>query len=177
MTSKHFVSAIAAFAALSAASQAFADTSWDWHYTGAGVDAAGTFTIRDAADAAGFHQIVAITGSRNGEAITGLYPTGAAIPGNEPYALDNLFRFGAQGQITVHGFGFATSSGGHANPYFADFLATPSYMEVFTTSSSFSEVPVTFTASAAVPEPESILLALAGLGTVGMAASSRRRAA
>ena len=170
--------AVAAFTAIGALSAipAFADTTWNWHYSGDSINASGTFTASDAVDALGFHSITAITGSRNGDAITGLYPTGSAIPGNEPYALDNLIRVGGQGQITVHGFGFAMASGGYANPYFADFLTPPAYSEVFTTSSSFSEVPITFSA-APVPEPETIMLVLVGLGTLGVAARLRRRAA
>lgn len=164
--------ALALIGALSA-QHACADTTWNWHYTGTGIDASGTLLTAATPDADGFFQITAITGSRNGVAITGLYPTGMAIPGNEPYALDNLIRVGALGQVTVHGFGFATAAGAYANPYFADFLATPGYMEVVTTSVSFSEVPVTFYA-APVPEPELGALVLAGLGVVAWAVRQRR---
>ncbi|MGC4060887.1 MAG: PEP-CTERM sorting domain-containing protein [Aquabacterium sp.] len=161
------ISAFAMACALSAA-PAFADTTWHWQYTGDNIVASGTLTAADAADADGFHQITSITGTRNGDAITGLQPAGSAIPGNDPYALDNLIRVGAQGQITVHGFGYATASGGFANPYFADFLSPPAYSEVFTTSRRFSEVPITFSATA-VPEPEGVALMLAGLVVVGAA--------
>jgi hypothetical protein len=171
---KSAVSAICAAAALSCA-PAFADTTWHWQYTGDDITASGTLTASDAADADGFHLITSITGTRNGDAIIGLHPAGSAIPGNDPYALDNLIRIGAQGQLTVHGFGYETASGGFANPYFADFLSPPAYSEVFATSRTFSEVPITFSASA-VPEPESIVLTLAGLGTLIVTACMRRRA-
>lgn len=171
---RHALSALATVCALSA-TPAIADTTWHWQYTGDNIAASGTLTAADAADAQGFHQITSITGTRNGDAITGLYPTGSAIPGNEPYALDNLIRIG-DGQITVHGFGFATASGGYANPYFADFLSPPAYSEVFTTKTSFTEVPITFSATA-VPEPESVALTLAGLGTLFVTACLRRRQA
>lgn len=176
MQAKQAIAAIAVVLGATAAPQAWADIVWSWSYTGTDIQASGTFTTSDAADADGFHEITAITGTRNGDAITGLYPTGAAIPGNEPYALDNLVRIGPQDQLTVHGFGFATASGGYSNPFFADFLTSPTYMEVFTTASSYSEVPISFTASV-VPEPASILLVLAGLGAAGFATGSRRRAA
>ena len=104
-------------------------------------------------DSQGFYQISSIAGHRNGELITKLYPTGSAIPGNEPYVLDNLIRVGAFGQIKMHGFGFSTVSGNHANLFFADFLVPPVYMEVFTTSSTYSELPITFSATPMV-EPE-----------------------
>ena len=54
---------------------------WNWSYTGAGVSASGTFTTNHAPDAAGFYQIVGITGADNGVTITGLQPTGTPIPG------------------------------------------------------------------------------------------------
>ncbi|OUL28947.1 hypothetical protein BV378_07040 [Nostoc sp. RF31YmG] len=66
--------------------------SWNWNYydSGAGIDACGTFTTSDTPNSLGFYQITGITGIRNGETITGLQPTGTAIPGNEPYIVDNL---------------------------------------------------------------------------------------
>ena len=130
-----------------------AEKIWNWSYAGSNIAASGTFTTSETMDSDGFYQISSIAGHRNGELITGLHPVGSAIPGNEPYALDNLIRIGAQGQITVHGFGFSTVSGNHANPFFADFLATPGYMEVFTTSSTYSELPITFSATP-MSEPE-----------------------
>lgn len=168
-----FVRQAAASAALGAlfalaAPQARADLVWNWSYSGAGITAGGTLTTADAADAHGFHQITGITGTRNGQAITGLYPTGSAIPGNEPYALDNLIRSEGEGRLTVHGLGFALADGTYANPFYADFLATPGYLEVLTTAGGgFSEVPIIFTASP-VPEPAALALMLAGLGAVAL---------
>lgn len=137
----------------SSVQHAQAEKIWNWRYTGSNVAASGTFTTSEAMDSRGFYQISGISGHRNGELITGLHPTGSAIPGNEPYVLDNLIRVGAPGQITMHGFGFSTVSGNYANPFFADFLATPVTMEVFTTTSTYSELPVTFSATPMV-EPE-----------------------
>lgn len=175
MKAKLTLATIALAGAL-AAPQAWADIVWTWRYTGTDIQASGTFTTTDTADADGFHEITAITGTRNGDAITGLYPTGQAIPGNEPFELDNLIRFGPLDQITVHGFGFATASGGYSNPFYADFLNPATYMEVFTTSAGgYSEVPIAFTASV-VPEPASIALLLAALGAAGLAGGARRRA-
>ena len=175
MKTQAVVAAVAAITTLSAP-PALADSTWKWLYTGAGIEASGTFSVSDEMDADGFRHITAITGHRNGDVITWLHPTGQAIPGNEPYALDNLVRIGGPGQITVHGFGFSTASGGYANPFFADFLPTPAYMEVFTTASSFNEVGISFTASP-VPEPAGLALTLAGLATAGFASAWRRRAA
>ena len=54
---------------------------WNWSYNGTGVSASGTFTTNDAPDSAGFYQIVGITGTDNGVAITGLQADGHADPG------------------------------------------------------------------------------------------------
>lgn len=143
----------ALFVAVLCVHDARAEKVWNWKYTGNNIIASGTLTTSETMDSQGFYQILSIAGHRNGELIVGLYPTGGTIPGNEPYTLDNLIRTGAQGQTTMHGFGFSTVSGSHANPFFADFLATPGYMEVFTTSSTYSELPVTFLATP-VSEPE-----------------------
>lgn len=146
------------FAALMVVSALFmhnasAGKIWNWSYTGSNVVASGTFTTSETMDSLGFYQISSIAGHRNGDLITGLHPAGNAIPGNELYALDNLIRIGTQGQITAYGFGFFTASGNYANAFFADSLATPGYMEVFTTSLNYSELPITFTATP-VSEPE-----------------------
>jgi hypothetical protein len=172
MKTKQALAAIALCGTL-AAPQAWADIVWNWAYSGTGIQASGTLTTEDTADADGFHLITGISGTRNGAQITGLYPTGSAIPGNEPYALDNLIRSGPQGLITVHGFGFTTAAGGYANPFYADFFNPAIYMEVFTSAAGYQEEPVAFTASV-VPEPASLALLLAGLGAAGWA--GRRRA-
>lgn len=138
---------------------------WDWSYYGSGISAAGMFTTTDTPDGSGFYRITGISGERNGDAIIGLQPAGTAIPGNEPYAVDDLVRL-ANGQLTINGFGYATAIGDYANPYYAN----NSYDEVLTSSSGgfISELPVNFTATlATVPEPETQLLILVGLGLMG----------
>ena len=130
-----------------------AEKIWNWTYRGGNIVASGTFTTSENVDSLGFYQISGIAGHRNGDPIKKLHPTGSAIPGNEPHALDNLIRIDTKGQITVHGFGFSTASGNYVNAFFSDSLAKPGYMEVFTTVSTFSELPVTFLATP-VTEPE-----------------------
>jgi hypothetical protein len=133
---------------------ATAPLQWTWQYTGAGIFASGTLTTNDVANAAGYFQIIAITGSRNGVAIVRLQPTGTAIPGNEPYAVDNLISPNGQ-QLTDNGFGFVLADGTFANPFFAHTRAPPIYLEFFSTprsapdsaSATHSELPVTFTAA------------------------------
>ncbi len=71
-------------------------------------------------DASGHFLISGINGSRNGDPITALEPTGQAIPGNEGFPVDNLI--GPDGSLTKNGLGYETASGNFANPFFADFL-------------------------------------------------------
>lgn len=178
------IALLAAAAAIAPASRAEAALLWQWSYAGDAVSAAGTFTTGDAADADGYYGITAITGARNGVAITALQPAGTAIPGNEPFAVDNLVRL--QGtQLTVEGFGYALSDGSYANPFYADFLSPPGYLE-FHSVAPFdagsvgmedSELPIVFQAGivGAVPEPAAAALAACGLAWMGLRAAVRRR--
>ncbi|MEO8767176.1 MAG: hypothetical protein ABI363_02340, partial [Nitrosospira sp.] len=70
---------------------------WNWSYSGSAITADGSFLTSDVPDAGGYYEILSIMGNRNGDAIVGLYPTGSAIPGNEPYAIDNLIRISGLG--------------------------------------------------------------------------------
>jgi hypothetical protein len=125
---------------------------WTWSYRGEGISARGTLKTTDTADADGFYLITAIAGERNGETITGLQPTGTPIPGNEPFAVDNLIR--AEGpELTGNGFGYALEDGTYASPFFADFRVLEIYLEIFSappfgpeTRSEDSELPVDFAA-------------------------------
>jgi hypothetical protein len=117
-------------AALTAMTEPATALSWNWSYSGAGIEAGGTFTTVDTPDGSGFYLITGIAGVRNGAAILGLQPTGIPIPGNEPFSVDNLVRLDSP-QLTVHGFGYAIAGGTFSNPFFADFLQPPPYLEFF----------------------------------------------
>ncbi len=170
---RHVPAALALVGALSA--QTASATAWNWRYSGSGLNADGSLRTSDTPGADGYYQILSIAGSRNGDAIVGLYPTGSAIPGNEPYVIDNLIRISGSGQITLEGFGYSLASGAHANPYFADFLSPPAYSEVFTQDSTFREQPISFKA-APVPEPSAMALLVSGLAAVAFCRLARRRA-
>jgi hypothetical protein len=152
--------------------------TWSWGYSRTGILASGTLQTNNVPDSSGFYLISGITGTRNGETITGLQPAGTPIPGNEPYTVDNLIRFNFA-QLTGNGFGYSTSGGNYANPFFADFLSTPGYLEVFSAlpiipgadnlGPEDSELPITFFA-APIPEPSDLLgiLTIVGLGIAGV---------
>lgn len=151
--------------------------SWNWNYFGTGLMASGTFTTNDIPDDFGFYLISEITGTRNGETITGLLSAGTSIPGNEPFHVDNLISFNTQ-QLTGEGFGYSTSEGNYASPFFASFLPTPGYLEVFSAppfvpgfenfGPEDSELPINFSATlTTVPESTSIISLLAlGAGSL-----------
>ena len=175
MPSRRLLSLLALVPLLAAApAQAL---TWDWQFgDGQAIEASGTFSTGDTADAAGWYEITAITGERNGVAITGLQPTGTAIPGNEPYAVDNLVR--ASGvQLTGNGFGFTTADGNASNPFYADFLAVPGYLEFHSIGpdgSDSTELEVSFSAHiSSVPEPAITTLLVTGLLALAWARGRR----
>jgi hypothetical protein len=143
---------------ITVAEPAAAPLQWTWHYSGAGISASGTMTTNDVADGSGYFQIIGITGSRNGVDIVRLQPTGTAIPGNEPYAVDNLIS-PAGLQLTDNGFGFALADDTFVNPFFAHARAPPTYLEFFSglhrvpgnAGAGHAELPVSFTAKLAEP--------------------------
>ena len=142
---------------------------WDWNYSTAGIVAGGTFTTADTPDANGGYLITAITGTRNAATIIGLQPTGTPIPGNEPFDVDNLIFAGPGPQLTKNGFGFALSDRTYSNPFYADFLPTPAYLEFFSDPPSSTELEVQFSAAPiSVPEPAGFALVFAGLAMVAI---------
>ena len=152
---------IAAVILLMHAVPARAALLWNWSYSGNGISASGTFTTSDAPDGAGHFQIIRITGAENGVGITGLQSTGTAIPGNEPYAVDNLVS-AVEPHLTKHGFGFSLANGNYANPFFKDssyyeYLSVPPHV-----NGAGPEKSVSFSA-AIVPEPSAASLMLTGL--------------
>lgn len=163
-----------AVAALLTAPAAQADQLWNWSYSGSGVSAGGTLTTSDTADASGHYSVLGITGQRNGVSITGLFPTGSAIPGNEGYPVDNLLAAGSSAQFSEHGLGYTLADGSYANPYWALWATPDQYYEVHTGPGYF-EAPISFSATPAVPEPGAV--AMMALGLAFVAGVRRRRSA
>jgi hypothetical protein len=165
------MTAIAAGALFASAIPAQATLLWDWSYSGVGISAAGTFTTDDVADGLGFYRITDISGTRDGIAITGLQASFTPIPGNAPFAVDNLVSLTGP-QLTENGFGFALADGDFANPFDSgtgdrEYISSPPYVD-----GGGIELPVTFAASL-VPEPDAMSVML--VAVLGVCATRRLR--
>ena len=123
---------------------------WKWSYetpknsAGQKIRARGKFTTDTNLDGDGYVNIIDIKGKRNGEKITGLYTAGTSIPGNSPYAGDNLIahkKTVTSPQLTGDGFQFSVEDGSYSNIFFADFLQPQGYLE-FHSVPPYPEGPV-----------------------------------
>ena len=123
---------------------------WKWryetpkNYAGPKIKARGKLITDTDIDGDGFVSILGIKGERNGDKITGLYPAGTSIPGNSPYAGDNLIaheKTTPSPQLTGNGLQFSVESGGYTNIFFADFLQPQGYLE-FHSVPPYPEGPV-----------------------------------
>jgi len=111
---------------------------WRWRYetpknfAGAKIKARGTLITDTDPDADGYFNAMSIKGKRNGGRITGLYPAGTSIPGNTPYAGDNLIDFEkttTNPRLTKNGLQFLIEDGSYSYVFFADFLESPRHLE------------------------------------------------
>lgn len=150
--------------ALSTLGTAHADQTWNFSYSGAGVTASGSFVT--AGNALVAEDILSITGTRNGLAITGLVP----LDTDPNFLYDNQFTAG-EPHFTDGGMVFSVAGGQpNVNVYF--FAGT--YTDLYIDGLDPVETPITFSVSAAVPEPATALAMMAGLGLLGMRLRSRR---
>ena len=150
-------------AALALPTSANAVVVWDWSWSGTDIGS-GTLTTNDLSS--GSYLITAMTGTWNTEVIT-LLPAGTEVDSGFP--IDNLL-FDLPQQLSLAGLGFTTFSE-NVN-LFADSpyaVVTSPISEEYYRGGVFTATPV-----AAVPEPETYALMLAGLALVGAAARRRR---
>lgn len=147
-----------------------ANQLWSWSYSNTGGDsisASGTFeTLGNALTP---ESILSITGTRNGAAITGLVPLGT----DGGFSYDNKFQalapfFNNDGVLFN-----VPSPVGHVNLYSVGAqLYDYTYSAIPPSSRIGAGTPVTFSV-AAVPEPETYAMLLAGLGLMGFIARRR----
>ena len=148
---------------LTARDDARADLLWRWSYAGGGASGSGFFSTVTTPDANGFFLITGISGTADGFPITALTPPGQAIPGNEPFAVDDLVRPGSQ-QLTSHGFGFSADGHESVNPFFNN----GAYFAFISTGSGGSREPTVDFSATLVPEPASSGLVLVALTAVAV---------
>lgn len=144
--------------------QAEAARTFAFSFSGAGVSGSGRLTT---ADAGSPYQITGITGTINGDAITGLSGYAAA---------DNLLYYPTQPFVDFSGLSFTTASlgdwgmGWTGSAYgITDSISNPS-------GACCGITPLSLTVTA-VPEPATWAMMLLGVGAMGFAMRSRRRLA
>ena len=149
-------------AALALPTSANAVVVWDWSWSGTDIGS-GSLTTNDLS--AGSYLITEMTGTWNGADIT-LLPAGTEVESGAP--IDNLLLDLPQ-QLNYAGLGFTTLSE-NVNLFFLveTYVVSTSLISVYR-GGVFTATPV-----AAVPEPETYALMLAGLALVGAAAHRRR---
>jgi hypothetical protein len=151
--------------ALGFSSIAHADTI-NFSYTGTGVDVIGTFTTTAPVD--GVYTVTGITGTRNGQAITGLDPAGSYQSNDNTLTLNSPF-------VSLSGISYDVS-GTDYNIFFDNGTFTPINGNGECSNCGNDFIAITFNDSLvppAVPEPSSIFLL--GTGIIGFAGATRRR--
>lgn len=131
--------------------------TWAFSYTGTGITASGTFTTAGAALVP--EDILSITGTRNGQAITGLVP----VDTDPNFIYDNQFSITSP-NFTEGGMLFSVAGGQpNTNIYFFE----TGYFEVYVDGLNAVETPINWSVTA-VPEPATVATMLAGLGLLGV---------
>jgi len=169
---------LAVAAGLAFAGQASAAT-YNFGISGSGFTGSGTVTTDDtalsnpypcpscASDPA--YLVTAITGQLNGNAIDSLLPVGA-FAGN-----DNLVYPASSGpQLDWGDLGFL-SNGVDYNVFSGEFVGRPGYFLISSAIPGTFSNPVSFTLTAAVPEPSAWMLMILGVAGVGMAMRGSKR--
>jgi hypothetical protein len=139
---------------------------------------ADTFDFSAIGSAGGFSGAGTLTASPNGggdfliTAITGTGVTGLFAP-NGFNGNDNLLFPTASPTLDAHGFSFSAANG--PDTFDVNLFNNGSgYFIFLTDEDNFNEIiPVTFTLSAATPEPSTLLLLVTGLVCVSSAARKR----
>ncbi len=162
-----------AFLLVSFALPSFADT-FQWSYTGDGVNASGTFVTDPLTD--GTYQITSITGERNGELITGLSTFGLAD--NLIYLTDPMFDYAGLSFVAggtdfnIYGTVEHAPTGDHG-VLIEGYIVNPGWQLVDTQLDSFTLTRVGDVSQ--VPEPSSLaLLSTGALGLIVRMRKSRR---
>jgi hypothetical protein len=151
------LAAIALCAIFLGVAPAQAQQLWDFTYSGDGYTGTGTFTTTEIVG--GEATILGITGTLNGDAITGLLPVN--FLGDN----DNLI-FVVDPQLDGDGFSFSTATLGDFNVSGDSPCGGSGYVQD-TDGTCGTAIAVEFSATE-VPEPASAAFVLLGLATIGV---------
>ncbi len=184
MKNNSFFLALTVITGLFAGNAVAGDYSFD--FVASGYEVSGTFTTSDTLNAVNGYDIVAISGEVSG--LGGGDIASLVLNPNQPYATINygfiydnvLFPTAAQ-KLDVNGVLFTTTSGAIWNLWgnsATDYqLYTYGPVAVDVHSSSLFMVAVPANIMAAVPEPQTYAMMIAGLGLLGFAARRRKQQA
>lgn len=173
MTMRSLLSMGLVFSVLSAAPSAFADTLFNFSFTGTDFSGSGVLTTT-ATGTAGEYLITNVTGTTNGKTISGVEPVNSAGFNN-----DNLLFYNSPASSTdfdLYGVVYALSTSADVNlfyqdPTYGEYLLRPNGNSFLLDHATISVSPV----ASAVPEPESLMLL--GTGALGLFGVLRRRMA
>lgn len=163
------------------ATSADADTI-QFSYSGSGVSASGLLNATPVGG--GVYNVTSISGTRNGQPITGLFPCSPIPPAtyctNYGYNYDNQLFLTSTPQLDLYGLVFGVQGVTNAiNLYWESRIPSPVYIELTWVATGgipsrlYTYTPVEFSTAAAIPEPSAVLLL--GSGLVAVAGAMRRK--
>ena len=152
-----------------ASTAAHADTTWNFTYAGNNSSASGSFTT--AGDGTTPSAVTSITGTYSDGTITSGTIDGLVALGTDGnFNFDNLF--GGSPLFNNNGVLFDVDGGQHVNLYT---IGNDYYNAAFEAPGLLNEA-VSFSVTAAVPEPGSVAMLLAGIGALSFVGRRKARA-